>query len=108
MRTNFDYWVYEPCNPSTIPTRVLKSKTYSCPDCPFKDDDTVGCFDCSRGKAPFNIPLPSCPSKITLPYFPYERTYFKTIPEPCLRCPNHPINGGNGNCNCTLDTITFT
>ena len=24
------------------------------------------------------------------------------IPDSCIRCPNHPINGGSGICNCTL------
>lgn len=30
------------------------------------------------------------------------------IPEPCKFCPNHPLNGGSGNCNCILGTPQVT
>lgn len=30
------------------------------------------------------------------------------IPEPCKACPNHPSNGGSGNCNCILGTPQVT
>ena len=29
------------------------------------------------------------------------------IPEPCRNCTNHPSNGGDGMCNCTLGGITI-
>ena len=30
------------------------------------------------------------------------------VPQACKDCPNHPSNGGNGNCNCSLpDEIIY-
>lgn len=29
----------------------------------------------------------------------------KSIPDPCKACPNHPSNGGSGNCNCILGSM---
>ena len=30
------------------------------------------------------------------------------VPDPCKSCPNHPSNGGNGMCNCTLGIPEIT
>ena len=30
-----------------------------------------------------------------------------TIPAPCQKCSNHPMNGGTGFCNCTLGLGTI-
>ena len=31
-----------------------------------------------------------------------------SIPEACKNCPNHPSNGGSGNCNCMLGGLNIT
>lgn len=41
--------------------------------------------------------------------WPYPITYttdnhYEYIPEACKTCPNHPSNGGSGNCNCMMGT----
>lgn len=36
------------------------------------------------------------PDSITIP------SWTSDIPPSCRNCPNHPSNGGSGNCNCTL------
>lgn len=33
---------------------------------------------------------------------------YKSIPQACRGCPNHPINGGSGICNCTLGGMHIT
>ena len=36
---------------------------------------------------------------------PYKTTKMECLIEPptaCQKCPNHPLNGGSGFCNCTL------
>lgn len=30
------------------------------------------------------------------------------VPESCRHCPNHPSNGGSGNCNCSLGDYKVT
>lgn len=50
--------------------------------------------------------FPKLPTTITT-----DKTYPTTlsgIPEPCKNCSNHPSNGGNGICNCTLGTPPIT
>lgn len=41
---------------------------------------------------------------------PYQRDWpdINTIPSSCRSCPNHPSNGGNGICLCTLGTKPIT
>lgn len=53
-------------------------KLYNCPDCTHTEDT---CENCTRYQV---------------------TTTFTNIPPACRNCPNHPSNGGSGNCNCTL------
>lgn len=41
--------------------------------------------------------IPSLPKKENI----YTKSMYN-IPSCCKNCPNHPINGGSGFCNCTL------
>lgn len=34
--------------------------------------------------------------------------YYKSIPPSCKNCPQHPVNGGPGNCNCILGSYQIT
>lgn len=34
--------------------------------------------------------------------------YYKSVPPSCKNCPQHPINGGSGNCNCILGSPQIT
>ena len=48
-------------------------------------------------------------SKENVWQWPYPITYttdnhYEYIPEACKTCPNHPSNGGSGNCNCMMGT----
>jgi len=44
------------------------------------------------------------PQKINTPQYDEFFIRQEYIPPACIKCPNHPSNGGNGNCNCTLGT----
>ena len=35
-------------------------------------------------------------------------TNISSIPDSCVHCPNHPSNGGSGNCNCILGQPKIT
>ena len=39
---------------------------------------------------------------------PYKDFKVIKVPTACTFCPNHPSNGGSGNCNCTLGDIKIT
>lgn len=44
------------------------------------------------------------------PWWPFpdqSTTTFTNISPACQNCPNHPSNGGSGNCSCTLGQQTF-
>lgn len=43
---------------------------------------------------------------IRIPYSENKNDTY--IPKPCIKCPNHPINGGSGICNCTLGSPAIT
>ena len=79
-------------------------KQYNCPDCTHTEDT---CENCTRYQMyhrtnfEYNIQWPYQPT-IT-----FEKQTFTNIPPACQNCPNHPSNGGNGNCNCTLGQQTF-
>lgn len=47
--------------------------------------------------------------KVFEPHHIYTETDItQNISPYCVKCPNHPINGGNGICNCTLGLQPFT
>lgn len=75
-------------------------KLYNCPDCTHTEDT---CENCSRYQGSYKTNLdeynPWCPYQVT--------TTFTNIPSACQNCPNHPSNGGSGNCTCTLGQQTF-
>lgn len=74
-------------------------KLYNCPDCTHIEDT---CENCTRYQMyhktnfEYNILWPYQPT-IT-----FETQTITNIPPACKNCPNHPSNGGSGNCNCTL------
>jgi len=41
-------------------------------------------------------------------FVPFSNVDITFIPEACRTCSNHPLNGGSGNCNCTLGMPTIT
>ena len=41
-------------------------------------------------------------------FVPFSNVSIDFILEACRTCPNHPSNGGSGNCNCTLGMPTIT
>lgn len=41
-------------------------------------------------------------------YNPYKDFKVIEVPTACTSCPNHPSNGGSGNCNCALGDIKIT
>ena len=44
-----------------------------------------------------------------IPWKPsFEVSDVTNVPDPCKNCPNHPVNGGNGMCNCTLGSPKVT
>lgn len=49
-------------------------------------------------------PWPSTPDPIDT----NSITSISSIPDPCVHCPNHPSNGGSGNCNCILGQPKIT
>lgn len=70
-------------------------KLYNCPDCTHTEDT---CENCSRYQENYRTNL----SEYN-PWWPYQvTTTFTNIPPACRNCPNHPSNGGSGNCNCIL------
>lgn len=76
-------------------------KLYNCPDCTHTEDT---CENCSRyqmyHRTNFNE---------YNPWWHCQKTRtFANIPSACQKCPNHPSNGGSGNCSCTLGGYDFT
>lgn len=70
-------------------------KLYNCPDCTHTEDT---CKNCSRYQMYHRTNLDEYN-----PWWTYQVTTTITdIPTACRNCPNHPSNGGNGNCNCSL------
>lgn len=67
-------------------------KIYNCPDCLFLNDT---CENCLRYQTYHKSNINNSQEEEKI----YTLTY---IPSACRSCPNHPSNGGNGNCNCTL------
>lgn len=51
-----------------------------------------------RGRDSVQTPI-STPDMTKVLIESVPKTY---IPQACKDCPNHPSNGGNGDCNCTL------
>ena len=79
-------------------------KLYNCPDCTHTEDTCENCTRYQmyhRTNLEYNIQWPYQPT-IT-----FETQTFTNIPPACQNCPNHPSNGGSGNCNCTLRQQTF-
>ena len=75
-------------------------KQYNCPDCTHIEDT---CENCTRYQMYHKTNITE-----TNIFWPYHETLtFISIPPACRNCPNHPSNGGSGNCNCTLGTQTF-
>ena len=75
-------------------------KLYNCPDCTHTEDT---CENCSRYQMYHGINITEV--NISWPY--YETLTSFNIPPACRNCPNHPSNGGSGNCSCTLGQRTF-
>ena len=70
-------------------------KQYNCPDCTHIKDS---CENCSRYQMYHRTNI----TEINISW-PYDETLtFTNIPPACRNCPNHPSNGGSGNCNCIL------
>lgn len=76
-------------------------KLYNCPDCTYTEDT---CENCSRYILHHKINLTDI--NIFCPH--YKTLTFANIPSACQKCPNHPSNGGAGNCNCTIGEYDFT
>lgn len=76
-------------------------KPYNCPDCTHIEDT------CENSTG-YILHHKSNYSNVntSLPY--YETQTLTNIPCACRNCPNHPLNGGNGNCNCTLGGYELT
>jgi len=72
------------------------NKEFNCPDC-MREDTCEGCPRTLNRDS--NITIKHIP-----PYFPDSVTWDNksSIPSCCRNCYNHPINGGEGICNCTL------
>ncbi len=53
--------------------------------------------------------MPNCPL-LEVTYTTIESTsnYKTNIPKTCLRCPNHPVNGGTGICHCVIGSQMVT
>ena len=75
-------------------------KQYNCPDCTHTEDT---CENCTRYQMYHRTNITEV--NISWPY--RETLTFSNIPPACRNCPNHPSNGGSGNCNCTLGQQTF-
>lgn len=75
-------------------------KQYNCPDCTHTEDT---CENCTRYQMYYRTNFNEYS-----PWWPYQViTTFTNIPPACQNCPNHPSNGGSGNCSCTLGQQTF-
>ncbi len=75
-------------------------KLYNCPDCTHTEDT---CENCTRYQMYYRTNFNEYN-----PWWPYQvTTTFTNIPPACRNCPNHPSNGGRGNCTCTLGQQTF-
>lgn len=73
-------------------------KQYNCPDC---NDTENTCENCNRYKVYHKS------NEYRNIYWPFKETLiFDNIPTACRGCPNHPSNGGTGNCNCVLGTLS--
>ena len=98
-----------------------KEKEFNCPDCNHTDNT---CYNCMRFQSVFNSNKEDSTKKEYLtnkkldlnkiPNFYFDKNYeqislfeFDNIPLSCKSCPNHPINGGAGICNCTLGDKNF-
>ena len=82
---------------------------YTCPKCehdlcckivytdpPF---EVYECFNCGW-RSEIKQPI------IRIPYKTTEmECLIESIPAACQKCPNHPLNGGSGFCNCTLGNL---
>lgn len=80
-------------------------KLYNCPDCTHTEDT---CENCTRYRMYHKTNF--IKYDIQQPYRPtttFETKTFTNIPPACQNCPNHPSNGGSGNCTCTLGQQTF-
>lgn len=75
-------------------------KLYNCPDCTHIEDT---CENCSRYQMYHRTNITEV--NISWPY--HETLTFSNISPACQNCPNHPSNGGSGNCTCTLGQQTF-
>lgn len=79
-------------------------KLYNCPDCTHTEDT---CENCTRYQFPpveykeINKPFIPTPSPVDNISWVNDIRW-SNIHSPCQSCPNHPINGGSGNCNCIL------
>lgn len=75
-------------------------KQYNCPDCTHTEDTCENCTRCQGNYktnfTEYNIQWPYQPTTT------FETQIFTNITPACKNCPNHPSNGGSGNCNCTL------
>ena len=72
-------------------------KLYNCPDCTHIEDT---CENCSRYQMYHKTNLMNM--ILGVPYQNFNTLTFTDIPPACRNCPNHPFNGGSGNCNCVL------
>ena len=80
--------------------RKYNMKQYNCPDCTHTEDT---CENCSRYQMYHRTNITEVNTS-----WPYHETLTSpNIPPACRNCPNHPSNGGSGNCLCTLGQQTF-
>lgn len=71
-------------------------KLYNCPDCTHTEDT---CENCIRFLTYYQSSMSILNFPVNYPHYP--------IPSVCQNCPNHPSNGGSGNCSCTFGQQTF-
>jgi len=71
-------------------------KEYNCPDCQ-RTDNCDGCPRTTHGEKQLFIPRDFPDSKI----WPVDQY----VPNCCKHCSNHPSNGGEGICCCSLPTM---
>lgn len=77
-------------------------KQYNCPDCTHIEDT---CYNCTRFLHQFDKYDKTSNFEVV---WPYKSTSTTALPDACRSCPNHPSNGGSGNCNCILGLPQIT
>lgn len=76
-------------------------KDYNCPDCE-RTDSCNGCLRTIKTQTTSTTPY-----GYTIWEQFSKNNDLTAVPDMCKHCANHPINGGNGICFCTLGSATI-